>query len=113
MPKLNTLKPRVNSVFLGVRQHSSYSNRSTRSYNPSSVEWRRRRAETLKRDMYRCQGYPKGKHALGCNGIANEVDHIDGDAGNNPDDLSNYQSLSKQCHSTKTAKENSGFASGC
>jgi len=38
---------------------------------------------------------------------ATDVDHVDGDDGNN--DPSNHQSLCRSCHSAKTARENGGF----
>lgn len=105
--KLATLKPRVQNVFLGVRNSgTALVNRSPR---PEPKDWAHRRLQVLKRDLYRCQGYPRGVHAPGCNGVATEVDHIDGDSMNNPLDNSNYQSLSKNCHSVKTVKENGGF----
>lgn len=102
-----SLKSRVSTAFLGTKP--SQNRQATRALNTGSKQWRRIRENVLKRDLYRCQGYPKGKHAEGCSGWANEVDHIDGDSGNDAKDGSNYQSLSRQCHSAKTCKENRGF----
>lgn len=107
MPRLTSLKPRISTVFLGIKP--SNSRQATRALNTNSVAWKAIRADVLKRDLYRCQGYPKGKHADACNGWATEVDHIDGDSSHDTPDGSNYQAMSKQCHSVKTAKENGGF----
>lgn len=107
MRPLLTLKPKVQTAFLGIKPGNS--RQATRALNTNSVAWKRIRADVLKRDLYRCQGYPKGKHAAGCNGFASEVDHVDGDPGNNTLDGSNFQSLSRNCHSVKTAKEQGGF----
>ncbi|HEL3259255.1 HNH endonuclease signature motif containing protein [Stenotrophomonas maltophilia] len=64
--------------------------------------WRRIRAVVLAREpLCRCcagQGRVRA---------ATEVDHIDGDDGNNAD--SNLQPLCRPCHSAKTARENGGF----
>lgn len=41
--------------------------------------------------------------------VATVCDHIDGDCNNNPEDGSNYQSLCRTCHATKTAREDGGW----
>lgn len=102
-----SLKPKVVTAFLGVKPPNN-SRQSTRALNTNSKAWKIRREQTLRRDMYQCKGWPVGQHAEGCNGFANEVDHIDGDSSNDAVDGSNYQSLSKQCHSRKTLKELAG-----
>lgn len=48
------------------------------------------------RDLYQCQI---------CGEYGDEVDHIDGDASNNPPDGSNWQTACNRCHSAKTAIE--------
>lgn len=101
-----SLKPKINTAFLGIKPTNS--RQSTRALNTNSKAWKRTRLDVLKRDMYHCQGWPTGQHAEGCDGFAKEVDHIDGDSSNDAADGSNYQSLSKQCHSKKTLKELSG-----
>jgi 5-methylcytosine-specific restriction endonuclease McrA len=103
MPRLTNLKPKVAAAFLGIRP--SQNRQATRALNTNSAEWKRIRLQVLKRDLYRCQGYPSGKHTETCDGFATEVDHKDGDSSHDTPDGSNYQSLSKQCHSVKTAKE--------
>lgn len=60
--------------------------------------WRRRSRYKLSLDPM-CQ-------ARGCNQVATEVDHIDGDATNNA--MSNLQSLCKPHHSRKTARQDGG-----
>lgn len=57
------------------------------------------RAEVLLRDNWTC---------CECGRYGNEVDHIDGDARNNPEDGSNWQTLCKSHHSAKTAREQRG-----
>lgn len=109
MPKLQSLKTGLKVLDTRRGAGPSNSRQRTRSLNTNSAEWKRIRARVLLRDLYMCQGWPEGKHADDCNGIASEVDHLDGDSCHDtPDDLSNYQSLSKHCHSTKTAKELAG-----
>lgn len=103
MPKLTSLKPQVQSAFIGIK--AGKDRQATRALNTGSKAWRTRRAAVLKRDHYQCRGWPAGEHADGCDGLASEVDHIDGDSSNDAADGSNYQSLSKPCHSRKTAKE--------
>ena len=75
-------------------REQSRDRQQSRALFTSSRAWRSIRARILVRDLYTCKM---------CKGIANEVDHIDGDAYNNLDD--NLQSLCKPCHSSKTAKE--------
>jgi 5-methylcytosine-specific restriction endonuclease McrA len=101
--KLTNLKPKVTAAFLGIKPNQN--RQATRALNTGSKAWRHIREDVLRRDLYQCNGYPKGKHVDGCTGWASEVDHIDGNSANDASDGSNYQSLSKQCHSVKTAKE--------
>src|SRR5688572_19528142 len=104
--KLLTLKPRLEVAFLGLKP--SQSRQAKRALHTGSQSWRRVRAEVLRRDLYRCQGWPRGTHADGCNGIASEVDHISGDASQHVG-IDALQSLSRACHSVKTAREDGGF----
>lgn len=106
MPRLQTLKPSVRTLKGTLSGVPTYSRQRTRALHTDSPEWKAIRLRVLLRDEYQCRGYEPGKHAEGCDYFATEVDHVDGDASHDtPQDLSNYQSLSKQCHSTKTAKE--------
>ena len=73
---------------------------ATREMPTNSTRWRKIRARQLMDE-------PLCRHcrANGRITAANEVDHIDGDSTNNPSDGSNWQSLCKPCHSSKTARE--------
>src|SRR5687767_14961842 len=90
-----SLKPKINTAFLGIKPTNS--RQSTRALHTDSIAWKRIRKGVLRRDLYRCAGWPNGEHAPGCSLVACEVDHRDGNSSNNAD--SNFQSLSKQCHS--------------
>lgn len=103
-----SLKSKIDTAFLGLKPTQTNSRQATRALNTNSKAWKYRREQALRRDMYKCRGFPLGQHADGCNGFATEVDHIDGNSSNDAADGSNYQSLSKQCHSRKTMKELSG-----
>lgn len=61
-----------------------------------SSQWKRLRRLVLSRDPI-CQ-------VKCCNAMATDVDHIDGDAGNN--EMTNLQALCHSCHSEKTVREN-------
>ena len=64
---------------------------------PSSTAWRRARARALRRDGYRC---------VQCRRPAEEVDHIVPRAmGGSVYALGNLQSMCKQCHKRKTARQ--------
>jgi len=77
--------------------HGHVQNRqATREYNTNSKAWKAIRREVLARDRYLCQS---------CRKYGDQVDHIDGDSCNNPRDGSNWQTLCKRCHSSKTARE--------
>lgn len=68
----------------------------TRALHTGVKAWRLLRAEALRRDLFLC------RH---CGRWGDQVDHIDGNSHNN--DLGNLQTLCINCHSSKTAKENS------
>lgn len=71
-------------------------NRHTnRALSTSSREWRQLRATQLEAKPFCRMCLERGRRK-----IANEVDHIDGDAYNNDPD--NFQSLCRPCHSRKT-----------
>ncbi|WP_313465651.1 HNH endonuclease signature motif containing protein [Stenotrophomonas sp.] len=77
--------------------------RQTRRALPTnSARWRRIREAVLAREPL-CRACAM----LGKVCAATEVDHIDGDSGNNAD--TNLQPLCRPCHSGKTARENGGF----
>lgn len=77
--------------------------RQTRRALPTnSTAWRRIREVQLSREPL-CRECAKAGRVR----AATDVDHIDGDSGNNADD--NLQSLCHSCHSAKTARENGGF----
>lgn len=60
--------------------------------------WRRIKAQVHERDMYTCQ-------CCGTVTMELECDHIVNQAQGGSDDLSNLQSLCKNCHSNKTQAE--------
>ena len=77
--------------------HGQVENRqATREYNTNSKAWKAIRREVLKQDRYLCRS---------CGKYGDQVDHIDGDSRNNPADGSNWQTLCRRCHSSKTARE--------
>jgi 5-methylcytosine-specific restriction endonuclease McrA len=88
--------PAIHSRKAPGRVHGRIDRQVTRTYHTGSKMWGRIRNRILVRDHYTCQT---------CDRFGNEVDHIDGDSSNNPDDGSNYQTLCKPCHSRKTAAE--------
>lgn len=61
--------------------------------------WRALRAQTLARDGHRCTRLHDGQR---CAQPATEVDHVDRDGGNHPDNLA---SVCTRCHAHKTAAE--------
>ncbi|MPS35018.1 MAG: HNH endonuclease [Stenotrophomonas sp.] len=73
-----------------------------RALPTNSTAWRRLREVQLSREPL-CRECTKADRVR----AATDVDHIDGDSGNNADD--NLQSLCHSCHSAKTARENGGF----
>lgn len=80
---------------------------SKRLYSTSCKRWRYDREVQLSKQ-------PLCEHCLqyGRTTAANEVDHINGRADREEDYVdSNYQSLCKPCHSTKTFKENKAVGS--
>ena len=81
---------------------------AARQYATNSSAWRRIREAVLVRDNYTCRGCQR---LVAGKGQAH-VDHIDGDSSNNPEDGSNWQTLCRSCHSSKTAKEDGGFGNG-
>lgn len=68
----------------------------------NSAAWMRLRKVVLNREPL-CRGCA----VKGIIRAASQVDHIDGDAGNN--DFDNLQPLCGPCHSRKTAREDGGF----
>ena len=79
--------------------------RASRQYPTNGKAWRTIRQSVLVRDCYTCQHC---KALVGGKGEAH-VDHVDGDAWNNPADGSNWAVLCASCHSRKTAREDGGF----
>ena len=71
-----------------------YNRQAKRALHTGSKRWRRIRREVLARDLYTCRV---------CGKYGNEVDHIDGDDGNN--DPENLQTMCKRDHAAKTRKE--------
>lgn len=78
-----------------ARKHEANRQR-TREFHTGSKVWREIRRWVLLRDSYTCQI---------CWEFGNHVDHVDGDAKNNPPDGSNWQTLCGKCHGAKTAGE--------
>jgi 5-methylcytosine-specific restriction protein A len=78
------------------------SRQARRALSTASAAWRAIRKEQLAKEPYCRTCRRKGIWRL-----ANQVDHIDGDASN--DAPTNYQSLCGPCHSRKTAREDGGF----
>lgn len=78
------------------------SRQAKRKLATNSAAWRTLRQYVLNRNplCVECQAESRIT-------VANEVDHIDGDASNNA--LVNLQGLCKSHHSRKTARENGGF----
>lgn len=68
----------------------------TREHHTGSKAWAAIRRWVLARDSYTCRQ---------CGKYGNQVDHVDGDSTNNPEDGSNWQCLCRRCHSAKTMKE--------
>ena len=68
---------------------------STRAYHTGSKGWQIIRTKILVRDMYSCV-------MCGHTDASNEVDHIDGDSGNN--DESNLRTLCRRCHAKHGVK---------
>lgn len=84
-------------VSLTERHTRNEDRQKRRTLHTYSKRWRYLRMKALTRDLFRCP----------CGAEATEVDHRDGNHGNN--ELGNLQSLCKPCHSSKTARENHGF----
>lgn len=77
--------------------------RTQRQYATGDARWRALRETQLQREPF-CRHCKKA----GFLKMATDVDHIDGDPGNNPQDGSNFQSLCHKCHSKKTYSETIG-----
>lgn len=70
-----------------------------RALKTNSTRWRHIRAVVLSMEPVCRLCWDEGRTTP-----ANEVDHIDGDPGNNA--MENLQALCKPCHSAKTISEN-------
>lgn len=77
--------------------------RTERMYSTGDTGWRILREAQLRREPLCRECRKKGLYVE-----AVEVDHIDGDPMNNPEDGSNFQSLCKPHHSRKTYHETMG-----
>lgn len=77
--------------------------RSDRMYATGDPRWRKLREAQLTREPF-CRMCRKANLLV----LATDVDHIDGDPWNNPEDGSNFQSLCHACHSKKTYLETIG-----
>lgn len=86
------------------KTHSAARVDRQRSEARSARPWRRMREMVLKRDLYTCQVTRNGK-PCGYVGPDCEVDHIKPDHMGGLTELSNLQTICKQCHALKTAGE--------
>lgn len=77
----------------------AYASRHERGYG---VAWDRLRLHILRRDLYLCQECRRNDRAR----TATDVDHIKPKKQGGTDDWGNLQSLCRQCHIDKTAREN-------
>lgn len=77
--------------------------RTKRQYVTGDARWRSLRETQLHREPF-CRECRRENILK----VATDVDHIDGDPGNNPQDGSNFQSLCHRCHSRKTYSETIG-----
>ena len=94
------LSPPIHRNASGAKKHGEeYNRQATRALHTGSKRWRAIRRQVLARDMYLCKV---------CGRYGDEVDHIDGDDGNNDPD--NLQTLCKRDHAAKTRKEQNGRA---
>jgi 5-methylcytosine-specific restriction endonuclease McrA len=86
-----SLPPNHRPASFSGRQHEvkQTDRQSRRAYHTGSKGWRLIRRDILVRDAFTCV---KCGHMDG----SNEVDHIDGDSGNN--DPSNLRTMCKPCH---------------
>jgi len=75
--------------------------RGTRQQRGYGKEWQRIRAARLRQDHYLCQVCIKQDRTT----PATEVDHIISKANGGTDHIDNLQSICKQCHRSKTARE--------
>ena len=72
--------------------------RHKRGYNS---QWDHTRLQALKRDCYLCQPCLKAGRIT----EAREVDHVKPKAKGGSDDLTNLQSICRECHAAKTAQD--------
>lgn len=77
--------------------------RTERQYATGDKRWRKMREAHLHREPF-CKMCRK----VDILKLATDVDHVDGNPGNNPQDGSNFQSLCHSCHSKKTYSETIG-----
>lgn len=81
-----------------VHERPQESRQKKRALHTGSKAWRLLRERVLGEAMYRC---------VQCGQYGNQVDHVNGDPGNNT--LGNLACMCAGCHSKKTAKEQGGF----
>ena len=105
--KLLTLPDRVRTMGSTVEQKLKPANPSGRDADPrrtiplNSSRWQKLRAWVLSRDPL-CRD---------CGALATDVDHDDGNPGNNATE--NLVPRCHACHSSKTMRERNGSTSGC
>lgn len=90
------MAPPVHKRKAAGRKHGQVSatdRQRTRYYHTASVAWRTIRRQALAAGMWTC---------VDCKGPGNEVDHIDGDTGNNAPE--NLVVRCKPCHARRTAR---------
>lgn len=113
-PKLPTLKPRLRELpdrlaLLKPRRANSTGRDADprRALKLNGAAWQKLRAHVLS-----CEPLCRDCTARGLTEPATDVDHRDGDPGNN--DLTNLQPLCHSCHSLKTARDHGKKVSmGC
>ena len=94
MAKIKTLTPRVKTLTTSKTASRVVERDRGRS-------WRRKRERVLRRDGYLCVHCNNNGRVTG----ATEVDHIVTLDQGGSDSMDNLQSLCKECHAVKTARE--------